>query len=300
MLGWLFFGLAAALQGARVSNDHQPVFLLNSDIPFGTSEIVNGIVAPELVAYFIGECFDSSSDSNHIITRLVDSPLIIESEPTVIIVENLELSYFEKKLGSPRFYLEKGSADSFEHRFTKVTVSSFKSNLLDPHIKFISIDAHQNDADYNEVIWQTLEQLPNTRVMLIGSSKSGRRDSNEIKVASARPEAAEPSSPFNKIPNFFETEGECSSLTKNCSGRGNCVKGSNGLFGCNCQASVEGDHTLYWGGSDCSKRDVSTQFNLIVGTALAIVIVAVLSIQLLFNLGSEPLPGILDISSSKS
>lgn len=300
MLGWLYLGLTTALQGAKAFNEHQPVYLLNTKVPVGTSEVVSRSVAPELAGYFIGDCFDSSSESNHIVTKLVESPLMKDSEPTVLMVENLASSYFEQKLGSPHFYLEKGSTDLLNHRSVKVNVASLKKSLLDSARKLISINARVDEQDHNEEIWQTLKQLPDAHIMLIGSSNSKRLDSDEVRVASARSRSADSSIPFNKIPNFFETEEDCSNLTKECSGRGNCVKVSNGLYSCKCQASVEGDRTFHWGGSDCSKRDVSTQFNLIVGTCIAIVIAAVFSVRLLFNLGSEPLPGILDTSSLMS
>ena len=49
----------------------------------------------------------------------------------------------------------------------------------------------------------------------------------------------------------------------------------------------------YWAGSACEKKDVSSEFILLAGSALVLALVAAGSVYVLYSAGSTELPGTL-------
>jgi hypothetical protein len=107
------------------------------------------------------------------------------------------------------------------------------------------------------------------------------------------------------IPLCHSSFNSCTEATNNCSGHGVCFRkyGSDGAQGncytCGCIATVgvkngtDYTKTTNWGGSACSKKDVSGPFWLI--SIFSVVMVGVVSwaIGLLFSIGEEKLPGVI-------
>ncbi|ABN64494.2 predicted protein [Scheffersomyces stipitis CBS 6054] len=95
---------------------------------------------------------------------------------------------------------------------------------------------------------------------------------------------------------FYESEDACNAGTSTCSGHGSCVELSSKKWGCSCKPSFDKakSKTTKWVGYDCGKIDISAEANLFLWSGLALVVFLVGGIQLLFSIGSEPLPGVLD------
>lgn len=94
----------------------------------------------------------------------------------------------------------------------------------------------------------------------------------------------------------FNSVAACETATKNCSGRGTCVKtgyGFNGtanvpVYGCACDAIpiiTDGKvNTLRFAGVSCQKKDVSVEFNMFLWTGIAIFCLLLLLLNFYFLL----------------
>lgn len=111
-------------------------------------------------------------------------------------------------------------------------------------------------------------------------------------MSAKRSLAAHDASFRSPLPHWFPSLEQCESLTNSCSGRGRCVQAGN-RYACKCAATKVDGYTYNWGGVDCSKRDVSWQFNLLLWTSVVFVLVQIAAFMMLFSVGCEPLPGIL-------
>ncbi|KAL2262068.1 hypothetical protein VTK26DRAFT_2595 [Humicola hyalothermophila] len=148
-------------------------------------------------------------------------------------------------------------------------------------------------------------------------------DANDDTTVAAGLNAAAASSKRAKsIPQCFTSLSSCKNQTNECSGHGECVNkfaignataaaagDSPACFVCVCKASIvergeggrtKGRKTVQWGGNMCQKEDVSVQFWLIVGFTVAVVGAVTFAIGLLFNVGEEPLPGVIGAGVSRS
>lgn len=135
----------------------------------------------------------------------------------------------------------------------------------------------------------------------------------------AKPKAStSPANPFNDknkknkgglYPACFSSQDACNSATSNCTGHGVCEnKWSEGTgkscFSCRCLATTEkqadGRPSIYhWGGGACQKQDVSTPFWLLAGFTIIMLSIVGFCINLLFQVGEEPLPGVIGAGVSR-
>lgn len=94
----------------------------------------------------------------------------------------------------------------------------------------------------------------------------------------------------------FATKDACLSATDACNGHGSCTQGvktSGGkCFACLCQKSndVKTGKVTYWSGDSCQKQDISSGFVLLLGSAIALVLLFALAVRMLASVGSESLP----------
>ncbi|KAK8058052.1 hypothetical protein PG994_008500 [Apiospora phragmitis] len=111
-------------------------------------------------------------------------------------------------------------------------------------------------------------------------------------------------------PACFASQNACNAATGNCTGHGVCENkwsagaGDKACFSCRCLATTEkqadGRPSLYhWGGGACQKRDVSTPFWLLAGFTIVMLSVVGFCINLLFQVGEEPLPGVIGAGVSR-
>lgn len=98
----------------------------------------------------------------------------------------------------------------------------------------------------------------------------------------------------------FSSEDACNVGTSSCNSRGKCSQVKSGCWSCVCAATRnEGKtKTTNWSGFDCSKKDVSSEANLLLWTTLALVILIIGGIKLLYNVGNESLPGVLGAATA--
>ncbi|KAI1331370.1 hypothetical protein F5Y16DRAFT_266256 [Xylariaceae sp. FL0255] len=122
------------------------------------------------------------------------------------------------------------------------------------------------------------------------------------------------------IPACFTSLSSCESGTNSCSDHGVCVnkypssEGDGGLsssaaksacYFCQCKETRATTktgliQTTNWGGSACQKKDISTPFWLFVGLTVTLVGTVAFSINLLFSVGEEKLPGVIGAGVSRS
>lgn len=110
-------------------------------------------------------------------------------------------------------------------------------------------------------------------------------------------------------PSCFSSQNACNSATNNCTGHGVCEnKWSQGTekscFSCRCLATTEkqadGRPSIYhWGGGACQKQDISTPFWLFAGFTIIMLSIVGFCINLLFQVGEEPLPGVIGAGVSR-
>ncbi|KAH6657333.1 hypothetical protein BKA67DRAFT_554993 [Truncatella angustata] len=108
------------------------------------------------------------------------------------------------------------------------------------------------------------------------------------------------------LPACFASKNSCETATSECSGHGACLNkfaagAETACFACHCQKTHEGNSKSiwYWGGVACQKQDVSVPFWIFVGFTLFMVGAVGFSINLLFNVGEEKLPGVIGAGVSR-
>ena len=113
------------------------------------------------------------------------------------------------------------------------------------------------------------------------------------------------SSPKGLLPVCYANYDSCISTTDSCSGHGTCqLKYTNknsqnsDCFACVCTPSVRTNENglikhIYWGGSACQKKDVSSPFFLLAGLTVALVAIVSWGVGLLFSIGQEDLPSVI-------
>lgn len=97
----------------------------------------------------------------------------------------------------------------------------------------------------------------------------------------------------------FASAEECAAGTNSCNGHGSCV-GKKGAYLCVCVPTYDKAkrQTTVWAGAACEKIDVSTQFSLFLWTGVALVVFGASGVGLLYGIGTEPLPGVLDAATA--
>lgn len=99
----------------------------------------------------------------------------------------------------------------------------------------------------------------------------------------------------------FADEDACTSATNNCSGHGSCTKFQSKCWQCACKPTFDKklSKTTKWAGSDCSKKDIAAQANLLLWTSVALLLTLVGGVKLLYSIDSESLPGVLEAATVK-
>ncbi|ODV59539.1 DUF3844 domain-containing protein ASCRUDRAFT_9219 [Ascoidea rubescens DSM 1968] len=99
----------------------------------------------------------------------------------------------------------------------------------------------------------------------------------------------------------FLSEEDCIMSTNNCNTNGICSSSSNGdCWSCVCSASYNQTKrsTTTWAGSDCSKIDISIQFNLLFWSAFLLIVFLIGALKLIFKMNEQELPGILSAATN--
>ncbi|KAJ7594434.1 hypothetical protein C8J56DRAFT_1161050 [Mycena floridula] len=109
-----------------------------------------------------------------------------------------------------------------------------------------------------------------------------------------------PQEPFGAISTCFTSLDTCNNGTSACSGHGQCMQASKAgrtCFVCTCGITQTGEgskvKTVNWVGQSCERKDISGPFVLFAGTGIALLLVVIVSVQLLYSVGSVELPSTL-------
>lgn len=97
----------------------------------------------------------------------------------------------------------------------------------------------------------------------------------------------------------FADQDSCLAATNGCSGHGSCTKVQPKCWQCVCSATHDkkSTKTTRWAGYDCSKKDIAAQAHLLLWTSVALLATLVAGIKLLFGVGSDALPGVLQAAT---
>lgn len=100
----------------------------------------------------------------------------------------------------------------------------------------------------------------------------------------------------------YSLQESCDAATNLCSSHGKCVAsgGNEQCWQCACVSTrnATSQRTTLWLGPACAQRDVAWQANLLLWLSLGLLVVVVAGIRLLASVGSEPLPGVLDMAAT--
>lgn len=97
----------------------------------------------------------------------------------------------------------------------------------------------------------------------------------------------------------FESEDACTLATNSCNKHGKCVKIQSKCWQCACTLTYDKktSKTTSWAGYDCSKKDIAAQAHLLLWTSVALLVTLVGGVKLLYSIGSESLPGVLQAAT---
>lgn len=234
------------------------------------------------------------------------------------------------------------AAKRFQDDIARLRALGDKDTLKDGQTAFIRVESldlvlqnvNHNMDHYRAAVDQIAEVLrdvsanlaDNVRLMVIAAPADActNKQVNMLRHHNPQPSAnklskrdgasAAAHKPLKKrITGPFASVAACEKATKNCSGRGSCVRvgfNFNGtanvpVYGCACKAvTVTNKHgknsTIHYGGDLCQKKDVSVETSMFLWTGVTLVLALVAGVKLLYSIDKEPLPGILNIGKRAS
>lgn len=98
----------------------------------------------------------------------------------------------------------------------------------------------------------------------------------------------------------FTSQEDCDAATLGCNSHGACAKLSAKCWACACSPTKDTKRgkTTRWTGFDCAKKEISSEANLLFWTGLSLVVFLAGGVKLLYSIGSDPLPGVLDAATT--
>lgn len=151
---------------------------------------------------------------------------------------------------------------------------------------------------------QALQSVFDVTIVAVGPEHKHACDKGEISKRSK--ELSEMFSDFSKresssYSSCFSDENECQAATNNCNQHGVCTRVRSKCWQCLCSPSHDKktSKTTKWTGYDCSKKDIAAQTQLLLWTSIALLVTLVGGIKLLFNIGNDSLPGVLEAATLK-
>lgn len=260
------------------------VYVLNADVVAPANSLLESKNAVQVLAsHFIGAGVEDASLEALAMAQLVPSVLLDERNAAVVVVGAFDSKIADKQFGSPLLSIKNAQSRELDRTPRMLTADE----LAGIDSERWPIVACHGDAESLKAIAQL-----KSKVLVVGVPAGQPLPALEYTQATLRKQrrSTKTSSP---IPDLFPSKEQCEEVTNNCSGRGTCVKTPNG-HKCACESTTKDGYTYNWGGSDCSKRDISWQFNLIVWTTIGITLAALFGVGALFSIGSQPLPGVLN------
>ncbi|KAG2355493.1 hypothetical protein BDR07DRAFT_1613634 [Suillus spraguei] len=137
-----------------------------------------------------------------------------------------------------------------------------------------------------------------TRVAVLSYTPSLTMDKRQAQQQSPLPASRPPAGPpIRTMSSCFTSAETCSNATNACFGHGQCVSNVNAeqeCFVCACSDTMSDSGKMEsWAGDMCQRKDISSTFVLIAGTAITLILLMGGSVSLLYSVGSDELPSIL-------
>lgn len=214
-------------------------------------------------------------------------------------------------------HMDDGStAAQHRHQDELQQIQSLAYDLTKEQTAFIRVESLSmlnGTPDYEKALESITESLKslinsgsNLKLMVIASPQNSC--TNKVRTMIKRSSSSASTGIFkrenlltSKIGPYASKE-KCEEATDSCSGHGSCHKLASGFYGCACKKSYDTDKkkTTYYGGSACEKIDVSAETQMFLWSAIVGVFVLYASIKLLFSIGDDALPGILNVAKRSS
>lgn len=222
-----------------------------------------------------------SSYVNPATLRLINDKLFINELSQLVHLSEINLSNAKDQI-----FLNFDSLLSLGNKIgTDASTFQFSSHVLSDYLIKLS-------KEYDV----TVLAIPMTRTNVLVNQRKLNKRSREIESIFATREGASSDSASS----FFASEEECQVATDNCNSHGVCSKVSSKSWTCLCSPTFDKKKgkTTTWTGFDCSKKDISSQANLLLWTSLSLIVLIFGGINLLYSIGLDPLPGVLDAATS--
>lgn len=185
------------------------------------------------------------------------------------------------------------------------TIKSLEYNVIHDDGMFVhlsslaGVDAEKYPVALNAMkraLMKLIDQAENYKLTVVAVPENTCATIHRVK----RDDDKKQSGVVKPVLGGYKDKQTCEDKTNKCSGHGECVKIHNGKYACACKASYDEDRkkTTRWGGDACQKKDVSIEFQLFFWTGLGILFVTAYALQLLYSIGSDPLPGVLNTAKS--
>lgn len=186
------------------------------------------------------------------------------------------------------------------------TIKSLQHNIIHDDGAFVHLKSlkYQDDETYNEglhaikkALTELIDESRDSQIIVIAVPKNTCTVVQKREKSQDKPKSN--AAVLSASTGYKDLE-TCQEKTNKCSGHGTCQKTHNGKYACACKPSYneETKKTTRWGGNACQKKDVSIEFQMFFWTGLGIVAVLFYGGQLLYSIGSEPLPGVLNTAKS--
>ncbi len=115
------------------------------------------------------------------------------------------------------------------------------------------------------------------------------------------PPLPSPHEPISAISTCYSSEELCEAETDSCSGHGSCAaatKVGRTCYVCACTSTQSDDgqgriKTTKWAGNACERKDISSEFVLLAGTTIGLLLFVLGSVALLVAAGEQKLPSVL-------
>ncbi|KAG2065078.1 hypothetical protein BDR04DRAFT_1060948 [Suillus decipiens] len=189
------------------------------------------------------------------------------------------------------------TADIYDDKFASLELTGL-SQLAATYGR--SSDQYQLAAKTVRAILEASTADANARVAVLSYTPSLTMDKRQPQspqqspLPASRPPAGPP---IRTMSSCFTSAETCSNATNACFGHGQCVSNVNAeqeCFVCACFDTMSDSGKMEsWAGDMCQRKDISSTFVLIAGTAITLILLMGGSVSLLYSVGGDELPSIL-------
>ncbi|KAF9010606.1 hypothetical protein BDQ17DRAFT_1397279 [Cyathus striatus] len=276
------------------------------------------------VDYYVEEPFVGQGSRNALLLTVdkADAGAVVPSSPPSSSIDSLASvisTYLNRArhaysiiYSSERHAWQLDNIDTLTSFFDSTAESAFAalelSNIAEMRQKFGISSSEYNEAVYSvrsflehvldddTLTLAILTYEPKTHETMLKREASPQQSQSPLPA----PEHPSPQEPIGSISTCFASEDACNNGTNSCSGRGKCMqatKSGRSCFVCTCSATKSGEgnnvKTENWAGQSCERKDISSPFALLAGTAVTLFLLIIGSVTLLYSVGDQALPSTL-------